>query len=174
MSWIIGFVGASLSHEIRARLASFFDARILESSGEGHFIASGGPEETCLAGCGADFEWIVSGTGISLDNSASRVVDRSGWQARLSEKRPDIRQIGGGFVATRWDGRAVEAFSDSLGLRTFFWMKFSGGFAFSTHLHWLAALRGGIPIDYSVFGSHWLAFNQFGFGCLARDIRRLP
>ncbi len=174
MSWIIGYVGTSLSRERRERLSDIAADSLITGSGRTHFFAAGGLHETCLGGKLEDDrgEWCVVGTGVLIDERAG-LLSTSDWRRRLLSPRPDFDKIGGGFVAVRVRDRRVEAFSDVFGLRSLYWLRVRDGTYFSTRPEWLARLAGGLSLDWPTFGSHWIAYNQLSSRSLVRGLGRL-
>ena len=166
---------ASLSPAWRERLASFGAASTHESISASHYILCGGLEETCRGGTFGDGgNWFVVGTAIRTADGRCRILRGEDWQRLLSPSSPDLRSLGGGFIALRTRGSTVDVFSDTLGVRTFYWSQLDDGILFSTRLDWISALKGGAAVDYSALGSHWLAFNQIGYRSLVGGIDRLP
>lgn len=176
MSWVLGFSGASLSPALRERLTALHDDPLHCSEGRTHYVALGGLPETCHAGVlpnDAEGAWAVVGLGIQRYDDHCAFLDTDAWETLLSRPRLEVGGLDGHFVALRWRPGQVEAFTDTLGVRTLYLTTLPDGLAFSTRLDWLAALRGGAALHFEAFGAHWLTFNQLSTTCLVRDIRRL-
>lgn len=175
MSWILGYVGKSLSRERRERLDAVVDKPLFTSDARAHLVLAGGIAETCLGGDLDHNEqrWCVVGSGVRLDEDGSRLVSSVGWRRRLTALRPEMDKLGGGFVALRIRSEQVEAFSDTFGLRTLYWLSDREGTLFSTRPDWLAQLVGGLAVDWSSFGSHWLTYNQLSSRSLVSGLDRL-
>jgi len=175
MSWILGFVGTSLSRERRERLDAFVTDPLVEIVGKTYFVAAGGLRETCLAGGLPESRghWCVVGTGVLVEREQARILSSSDWLGRLLPPRPLLDTLGGGFVALRVTAGRVEAFTDVFGLRSLYWLRTSNGSYFSSRPDWLAALGGGLAIDYPTFGSHWMTYNQLSPQSLVSGIGRL-
>ena len=176
MSWILGFNGTSLSPALRERLVALHDDPLRRGESPTHYIALGGLPETICTGVLPDDPagaWVIVGLGIQRHDDHCSFLDADAWSALLSQATPDLTGLDGHFVALRWQGGRVEAFTDNLGVRTLYLTTLPDGIAFSTRLDWLAALRGGAAIHFEAFGAHWLTFNQLSTTCLVRDIQRL-
>ncbi len=52
-------------------------------------------------------------------------------------------------------------------------MRVENGVVFSTRPDWLAALAGGLRMDWEAVGSHWLAYNQLSCRSFIHDVERL-
>lgn len=177
MGWILGCTSTSLSRDDRERLAAFDPLGIPPGGvlhvGPHHVILAGGLPETMRHGTLPDGGWAVAGLGLQLDGTRCRPLDDPDWATLLAAPRPDLSSLDGHFVAVRWQGDKVEAFTDAFGLRTLhFWLAEDRLF-FSTRLDWLARLQDTVAIDFAAFGSHWLAFNQLDTRSLLQGIRRL-
>lgn len=175
MSWIVGYLGQSLSTHRRDQLSALAADALVVRSERTFYVAAGGRQETCLGGDLGENEghWCVVGTGVRLNSEECHLLAARDWRRRLSSERPRLDRLGGGFVGLRWQSRRLEAFSDVLGLRDLYWQRVDNGFIFSTRPDWLASLQGGLRIDWKAFGSHWLAYNQLSHRSLFQDVARL-
>ncbi len=175
MSWIIGYVGQSLSRQRRDKLAATAVGAFVERAGRTYYLAAGGIPETCLGGdlSEADGHWCVVGTGIRLDSGECRLLSANDWRRRLVSEHPRLDRLGGGFVAVRRRAHRFEAFSDVLGIRNLYWRRVENGFLFSTRTDWLASLEGGLSLDWEALGSHWLGYNQLAHRSLVDGVERL-
>lgn len=175
MSWIVGYVGQSLSRHRRDQLATLAADSILERAGRTFYLAAGGIPETCSGGDLTDHDdsWCVVGTGVRLAAGKCHLLSARDWRRRLSSEHPRLDRLGGGFVALRRRSRRLEAFSDVLGLRSLYWMRVANGFLFSTRPDWLASLEGGLRVDWEAVGSHWLGYNQLAHRSLIEGVERL-
>jgi len=176
MSWILGFTGPSLSPSLRERLAALHGDPLHRVEGPRHYLATGGLPETSRAGLLPDTPtgtWAVVGLGIQRHDDHCTFLNAEAWRARLALPTPDFSDLDGHFAVLRWHGGRLEGFTDSLGGRTLYLTTLPEGTALSTRLDWLAALRGGISIDFEAFGTHWLTFNQLSTASLAHDVQRL-
>lgn len=177
MSWILGFSGASLSPTLRERLVALHPPALRVVKDATCYLAAGGLPETCCAGplaqdAGA---WAVVGLGIRLHDDHCTFLDTADWQALLSRQQPDVHALNGHFVAVRYQHGRLDCFTDPMGTRSLYFTEVGEerGLVFSTRLDWLARLRGDANIDFSVFGSHWLSFNQWSNRSLVEDIVRV-
>ena len=175
MSWILGFVGQSLSRERRARLDAFVKDPLVKVFDSTYFLAAGGIPETCIAGGLPEKRghWCVIGTGVVIDDDQARILKPADWLRRLQQPRPQFDTLGGGFVVLRVTAGRVEAFNDICGLRSLYWIRTRDGFLYSSRPEWLTALGGGLTIDWPTFGSHWLTYNQLSSRSLVGGLERL-
>ena len=179
MSWILAAVNAPAKVCETARgLVSQTPSSLCQTRNKDTFIAAGGIPETCHFHIKqqANAGWIVVGLGISLHESSCKTLSRDAWQAILEKETPNMAPSlpeNGHFVALRWKDDTIEAFTDVLGVRTLYYAKHGKGLILSTRLNWIAALSGHKQIDYTVFGSHWLTFNQLTFDSPVQNIKRL-
>lgn len=175
MSWIVGYVGEHLTRPRRERLAALATDPVVERFGRTYYVAAGGLSETCAGGDLPDEQghWCIVGTGVRLEADECRLLRPSEWRRRLSAKRPSLDRLGGGFVALRCSTRRVEVFSDVFGLRSLYWRRVDDGYFFSTRPEWLAAIEGGLRVDWEAVGSHWLAYNQLAHRSLVEGVDRL-
>ncbi len=176
MSWIFGFIGASLSPSLRERLVALHDDPLHLIQGETVYIATGGLPHTCFHNhqpTPSEEGWIVVGLGLQQHDDHSTFLNTEAWAHHLTQPRPVFEGLDGHFVAIRWQQGQFEAFTDALGTRTLYLAPHAGGLAFSTRLDWLSRLQGGGTIDYAAFGTHWLTFNQLSTTCLVEGITRL-
>ena len=177
MSWILGFTGASLSPSLRERLVALHPPALRVAEEPSCYLAAGGLPETCHAGTLAQDAgaWAVAGLGIRLHEDHCTFLDTADWQARLTQQQPDVHALNGHFVAVRYQHGRLNGFTDPMGTRSLYFMDIEqeSGWAFSTRLDWLARLLGEVAIDFSVFGSHWLSFNQWSSKSLVQGIERL-
>lgn len=175
MSWILGFVGTSLSRERRERLDAFVTDPLVEIVGRTYFVAAGGLRETCLAGGLPENRghWCVIGTGVQIEDDGAKILSSSDWLRRLLPPEPRFDGLGGGFVAFRVSTSRVQAYTDPFGLRSLYWLRTRNGFYFSTRPDWLAALGGGLALNWPTFGSHWVTYHQLSVQSLVSDVGRL-
>ncbi len=172
MSWLFGYVGG-LTPALRARFQRLHEAPLYGDAGPGHYLQAGGLPATCCQGVLKDApgQWFVVGLG--LDPAHHRVLDGTAWQRILSAPKPVLGALDGHFVAATVSGAAVHVYTDQLGTRTLHYASCGEGWVFSTRLDWLAALRGGLDIDYAAFGSHWITFNQLSSRSQVQGLTRL-
>ncbi|HMB89322.1 MAG TPA: asparagine synthase-related protein, partial [Rhodothermales bacterium] len=175
MSWILGFAGTSLSPSLRERLVALHPLAMRVAEEATYYLAAGGLPETCHAGAlpKEAGTWAVVGLGIRLHDDHCTFLDTAAWQARLSRQPPDLDSLNGHFAAVRYQHGRLDCFTDPMGTRTLYFVQLDDGVAFSTRLDWLARLRGEAAINFGVFGSHWLSFNQWSSESLVKGVQRL-
>ncbi|ARA92474.1 hypothetical protein AWN76_004355 [Rhodothermaceae bacterium RA] len=177
MSWILGCTSTSLSRDVRERLVAFrprgAPPGTLLADGPRLALVAGGLPDTLRHGPLPDGGWVVVGLGLRLHDGRAHPLQEADWAALLARDCPDLSDLDGHFVAMRWRGDTVEAFTDALGLRTLYLYETDDGLCFSTRLDGMARLGGPAVIDFSAFGSHWLAFNQLDTRGLLAGVRRL-
>jgi hypothetical protein len=117
--------------------------------------------------------WILLGLGIVRHREYSTVLSNHDWQSILSSETPHLQTLDGHFVAVKWGSSKIQCFTDQLGLRTLYLAKLERGFALSSRLDWLARLASKSEIDFEIFGSAWLTFNQLSSESPMRGIHRL-
>lgn len=141
MSWIFGFVGSSISDSLCEKFGSIHSVLLQISQNEKMYVTAGGLNETCLYGKFADSVnlgerggWIVVGLGIRLNSDTCSFLYQIDWEEILSSPKPNLKKLYGHFVVIRWEENKLEVFNDQLGLRTFYFLKYQNGIAFSTRL----------------------------------------
>ena len=177
MSWLFGAVNVPTSVLNEARgLIHQTPLLLVEDVSSGFCIAAGGLGATCPHSplSTKDSGWVVSGIGIRSGLKECHVYNTSDWNEALKVHELDRTTIQGHFVIVRWDGQGVHCYTDTLGVRTLYFSRVDNGVVFSTRLDWLAKLTRAQEIDYRVFGSQWLTFNQLSDDCLLYDLERLP
>jgi hypothetical protein len=160
VSWIWGYCGAEqnssirLSNEIRSK-------ELFNYSGSSFKIACGGINETTFYSCSKEENkgWIICGIGLSAAGNNKKIFGIEDWRLELSKEDFLGNDLDGHFIAVKWENNRVEFITDRLGLRDIYIAKYEHGYIFSTRLDWISKAAGG-KIDFTVFGSRWLLFNQ--------------
>ena len=168
MSWLLGFLGTSLSPTRREGLVSLHPSGSVTEA-DGFYVASGGLPETHHLGT----NWAVVGLGLRYEDTHTSPLNHADWDRLLTPHAPDLRSLDGHFVAVRWQPGEVVCLTDPLGVRTLYLTTLPDGTAFSTRLDWLARLSGNTALDLFALGSHWLTFNQLSSASLLKGIQRL-
>jgi len=117
--------------------------------------------------------WMVCGTGISFEKDTFRLMDFHDWEAFLSKKNNNIRDLNGHFIIVEWERGEVRIRNDQLGMRDMYFAENDNYFSFSTRLDWLIPFANNPEIDFKVYGSIWLYINSFCYNCFVRNIERL-
>ena len=176
MSWLFGAVNVptSVLHEARG-LIHQTPLLLVDDSAAGFYLAAGGLDATCLHDPDASIDkgWAVSGVGLRQEMNACSVYHTSDWESALSVQELDTASIYGHYAIIRWDTQGVHCYIDPLGIRSLFFSRIENGIVFSTRLDWLASLMRAQEINFRVFGSQWLTFNQLSHDCPLYDIERL-
>lgn len=124
-------------------------------------IYVGGNSNTCYLNHNIDTKkgWAVVGVGIIEDSNGFKLMDKYSWKDILEENSFNTNEIFGHYIIIRWDARNLHITTDRLGLRDIYISKLHNKILFSTRLDWLARFID-TEIDFKVFGSRWLLFNQ--------------
>ena len=172
MSWLVGAYHApvelcnavrGLVRQAPSSLHTFNDA--------GSFIAAGGLQDTCFsAPPELEDNWMAVGCGLSAQQARYSVTDASGWQQLLAAGN---LPTDGHYAVVKWDKHRFEAHTDALGMRTLYYVALEQGLLFSTRLDWICRLAKRHDLNFDVFGSHWLAFNQVSTKAPVHGVERL-
>ena len=149
---------------------------IVRYQGDDYYIAAGGIPETCRSGVlkeTASGFWCVVGLGLFRHGDKCRLMKDQDWDKVLNERNPRLHSQEGHFVAVRKQRGSLDLYTDALGLRTVFLTDLENGTAFSTRLDWLSTIQPKSEIDFTVFGSHWLTFNQLSTESFLKNTRRI-
>jgi hypothetical protein len=174
VSWCLGAIGLDAGSLDSDGSAATLSVRSGELA-----LRAGGPGTTCRHGSfspeqASPFEgWLVLGLGIDATGASATLLDDRAWSERLAPREPRLDRVDGHYLIVRWKAGSVELRTDPLGMRTAHITRTDGGILFSTRLDWIARACGGLPIDYSSFGAHWLAYNSFLSHALLEGVRRL-
>lgn len=159
MSWIFGSIndGTCLT-----KLNELTKNNITYSTNELPIsIYVGGNPHTCFFDNNINTKkgWAVVGVGIIENNSGYELLDKADWKFILEKDSLNTKDIYGHYVILRWDENNLNIYTDILGLRDIYISKFHNKIFFSTRLDWLAKFID-TTIDFKVFGSRWMLFNQ--------------
>jgi len=117
---------------------------------------------------------MVCGTGIYFTKkNAFRLMDFHDWEAFLSKKNNNIRNLNGHFVIVEWEPGSLRIKNDQLGMRDMFFADTKNYLAFSTRLDWLIPFIEGPEIDFEIFSSSWLCVNPLSDECFITNTERL-
>lgn len=180
MSWIFGYISDSVTQSDVERIARIIKKPDYTIKTDWLYLAAGGPDSTCKTGrfdpAASDRStgWVVVGLGLQ-DNHTGQIapLSENQWTDILSVEKPDLTGIDGHFAVLTWKKRKLTCATDQLGLRSLFFAHSDSGYAVSTRLDWIARWCGKSDVNFRHFGSHWLTFNQLGYGCLVDGIERL-
>jgi hypothetical protein len=169
MSWIFGFSG-SLSEQRKLSLSSIFPVPQVKIDEHRLFIAAGGPDHTF--NFSPENRWLTLGIGIGGSGENRKLMMKDDWDGVIS--REDFKNPEGHYVIIKWDNEKINFYSDPIGLRTIYFYKHKEGIYFSSSLEWITAVMEKIEIDFTEFGSRWMAFNQFSNNSFIYNIEKLP
>ena len=176
MSWLLGGINVPASTKQRVRgLAHQSPSLLFEQSNELFYMAAGGHPETCLTSPKSSSEegWAVVGLGLHPSGSSTSILSVDVWEKVLSDPPGPLASQNGHFVAFKWSNGAYSFFTDCLGIRTLYYTRRNGCILYSTRLDWLSHLSGHSSVDFNIFGSQWLTFNQLSSQCPITNIERL-
>ena len=59
-------------------------------------------------------------------------------------------------------------------MRTIYFYKYKSGVYFSTRLEWIVTVLNKVQLDFTVFASRWLTFNQLSNESFIYEVEKLP
>lgn len=169
MSWVFGYSGI-LSEQQKLSLSSLYSTPLIKIDEHQLFIAAGGNEFTC--NFSAEKKWIILGVGIDTDSNSSGFLSKNDWEKRIDEN--SYRDPQGHYLLIIWDTDKINFYSDPVGLRTIYFYKDKTGVYFSSNLEWITSVMPKAEIDYKVFGSRWMTFNQLSNNSFIYGVEKLP
>lgn len=179
MSWLFAAAAESLTPEQRERFRSIHPPPLQIVITESLYVAIGGLEETTRfhisspSHTDSSSGFAVVGTGIRLSEGFCEFLTTDDWQSLLHGPLPDLSRLDGHFVALRWEGKTLQAWTDQIGLRTLYVARISHGYVLSTRLNWVAKASGCSEIDFDQIGSSWVMTNQMAYSSQVSGISRL-
>lgn len=169
MSWIIGITGNNIS-SLKEKAISFSQDHLFEYQSDKLFIRGGGNDKTFFGGKNNEGGFTACGVGINYFESSAKFLSSYDFD-NLNEE--DYLKLNGHFVQVKWDKNKIVFITDKYGLRDIFYYKTNeGNYLFSTRSDWLAKIVN-VKIDYKVFGSRWLLFNQISPESIFEGIKRI-
>jgi hypothetical protein len=173
MSWIFGSCGINQNSAFAEQLNKLKDKSLFCYSRSNLQIISGGIKETMFySDKKNDNGWLACGVGISLAENNAKIFNKSDWELALSKDDFHLNNQDGHFVVIKWINDKINIYTDRLGLRDIYIFKYADGFIFSTRLDWLSKLVVS-NLNFSVFGSRWLLFNQISEDSFIDNITRI-
>jgi len=100
-------------------------------------------------------------------------MDFHDWEAFLSKKNNNIRNLNGHFVIVEWEPGSLRIRNDQLGMRDMFITETNDYFTFSTRLDWLVHFIDNPELDFTAYGSAWLYVNSYSYDCFIKCVQRL-
>ncbi len=169
MSWIFGFSG-KLSEQKKLSLSSLFPVPQVKVDEPRLFMAAGGPDYTL--NFSVENRWLMLGIGIGGSTEKRMLLLKEDWDGLIKEGK--FRDPEGHYLVIKWDNERVNIYSDPIGLRTVYLYKDKSGVYFSSNLDWITTLMEKAEIDFTEFGSRWMAFNQLSNNSFIYNIDKLP
>lgn len=138
------------------------------------FIALGGSDSTHHYEFNKETEegWLVCGVGILTTETTTKLMEFRDWQALLSNDKQVFDKIDGHYAILKFSKAKIELFTDKAGLRDIYIFKSSNTYYFSTRVEWIANYVE-TSIDFDVFSSRWLLFNQISRKSILKNITRI-
>lgn len=168
MSWIIGVQGILNDKEINTLAIPVKVPFTFKS--ENLFIVAGGNPDSCFFS--AEEKWIACGFGIIELNNQKVMMTKKHWSEYFNNRhKPEIE---GHFIALNWSRNEIHFYNDTVGLRTIYFYQSQEGIFFVTDLSRLTLLMNRVEIDYKIFGSRWLLFNQMSNESFIKGVKKLP
>lgn len=172
MGWFIGISGQT--QLLKSEIESLYYENASQIEKDGFFLAGNGLDQTFYFKANQNNEsgWMASGIGISKIPSPS-IFDIKDWDHAI-QKGPDyLHSINGHFAVVKWNSEKTELITDQLGMRNIFLHETDDFVLFSTRLDWILKLIPATDIDWKVFGSRWLAINQFSSKSFVNNVERI-
>lgn len=172
MSWIYGIIHTnqqqiSIPEEIKNRTLKTIRRN-------GISICAGGNERNIFSNDVDDDSnngWLVVGLGLLKSNNGYKILDNSSWKNLFNSSHlPD--QLEGHYIILKWNKNNFEIITDRLGLRDIYLSKAGNRVIFSTRIDWLAK-SVNTEINFGVFGSRWLLFNQISTNSILDNTARI-
>ena len=116
--------------------------------------------------------WLVCGVGIKNDDYDFRVMNFVDWKKVTGREKINLDSVNGQYVILRFGQNKLEVYTDNLGLRDVYLAKKDGKYFLSTRIEWLSDCVSA-EIDFQIFSSRWLLFNQILKNSFLKNINRL-
>lgn len=168
MSWIFGLQGKLNNQEIQSLVSN--EKILFTFNSENIFITAGGNPDSCFFS--AEEKWIACGFGIIEMNDQKLMMTKKHWSDYFNNgSKPEIE---GHFIALRWSVNELHFHNDTLGLRTIYFHESASRIFFATDLNKLTSFIKSAAIDFKIFGSRWLLFNQMSNESFIKNVKKLP
>ncbi|MEW6006422.1 MAG: hypothetical protein AB1695_14050 [Stygiobacter sp.] len=172
MSWVFGAINAN---DCLTKLKVLTKNNIIYSITEPPIsVYAGGNPNTCFFDHNVSLKkgWAVVGVGITENSFGYKLLDKTSWKLIIEENSFYTKEIYGHYVIIHWDENNLNIYTDKLGLRDIYISKFNNKILFSTRLDWLAKFID-TTIDFKVFGSRWMLFNQISSNSVLSNTLRI-
>jgi len=178
MSWIFGFTGNNID-ELKPLFNSVHDSPAKLIVYKNLYLAIGGNQRTFSVDNNSKlenkyFHWAVCGVGIEPLSEGYSLVEFNGWNKIFTSSETELKltELDGHFVGLKLNPNYIEVFTDQSGLRDIYFANYKEGTLFSTRIDWLSKFIE-TDIDFSIFGSRWMLFNQLSSKSVLKNIYRL-
>ncbi|MFH1051038.1 MAG: hypothetical protein V1779_08960 [bacterium] len=146
--------------------------KLFNYSDDSFFLSAGGNPDTCIEGSQNNSKtgFIVLGLDISSQNGELKFLNSESWNEIHQNFNPS--EIDGHFVIIKWEEKQINVYTDLLGLRDIYLYRNPEDIYLSTNPLLLKNFRT-LELDFSVFGSRWLLFNQISPHSIIKGIERI-
>jgi hypothetical protein len=169
MSWLFGFYSKqpnnipSISNYHPAAISSYVDSDL--------YVAVGGNDNLIICQTQDNhLKFFVCGLGISAEGESFLGINE--WENLLLTSPEKISKQNGHYCGVQINDDSISLFTDPMGLRVIHIVENDNGWFFSTRLDWILK-TGAFEIDYKVFSSRWLLFNQVSNKSIVKKIINL-
>ncbi|HPD33999.1 MAG TPA: asparagine synthase-related protein [Candidatus Kapabacteria bacterium] len=172
MSWIIGASG-EIDRELKNTIELYANNPLYKFVENNLFVLAGGYQSTCNFSKSERTNENLLSVGIGIKNGGDDYgfVKNDEWFNYASQK--NYNALDGHYVILYWNELEIKVFTDKLGLRDLYLYNSPQGYViFSTRLDWLAKIVKA-KLNFKVFASKWLLFNQLSTDCIFNDIERI-
>jgi hypothetical protein len=169
MSWLFGFYA---KHQFDVPNVSKYHPKAIDTYQNSYcYVAVGGNENLiCYQNKEEQTKFFICGLGISC--ISRNILGRNEWEKLLNNSYENITEQDGHYCGIHISEKSVKLFTDQLGLREIHIVENNDGWFFSTRLDWLFQIQE-FDIDFKVFSSRWLLFNQISNKSIIKNIERL-
>ena len=178
MSWIFGFTGNKID-ELKPLFNSVHDSLSKLITYKNLYLAIGGNQRTLSVDNNSMldnkyFHWAVCGVGIEPTSEGYSLVEFNGWNKIFTSSETELKlnELDGHFVGLKLNPNFIEVFTDQSGLRDIYFANYKGSTLFSTRIDWVSKFIE-TELDFSIFGSRWMLFNQLSTKSVLKNIYRL-
>jgi len=172
MSWIIGASG-EIDRELKNTMELYANNPLYKFVENNLFVLAGGYQSTCNFSKSERTNENLLSVGIGIKNGGDDYgfVKNDEWFNYANQK--NYNALDGHFVILYWNELEIKVFTDKLGLRDLYLYNSPQGYViFSTRLDWLTKIVKA-KLNFKVFASKWLLFNQLSTDCIFNDIERI-
>lgn len=171
MSWLFGFYAKNL-FDI-SDISKFHPPPVSSFHNSNCYVAIGGNENLIVYQTTQNHnKFFICGFGIS--HNGDFVLGMKDWDTLLNNSNgiPEVNTLNGHYCGIRVFNESIKFFTDITGLREIHIVENKDGWFFSTRLDWLFQIQK-FEIDFKVFSSRWLFFNQVSNKSIIKTIIKL-